>query len=295
LLYTKGESPRIAFMPMGTELNYYMTSIADGLIKGLFNKSIDMFTAAPKSSADSEKQNEILKDIIEQKPHGIIICSHDLQVAAPLFQKAIEEGIVICLINHDNAHLPTPVHAVVGYRQKEATGRMGAYIAEKIGTQRIKAGIIRGVPGYHSTQRFNGFLEPLLDKENFEITSVRNGLWNEQSGYDVAQEMLLEHPEINLIFAENDHQAVGAIKAALQAGRQDMRIIGHDGAISGLRNVVSGHLLATTDTHPVEMGMMAVMAVVNCLEGNIPGGFLETPANIVDKRNVVTALVNNLS
>jgi ABC-type sugar transport system substrate-binding protein len=124
---------------------------------------------------------------------------------------------------------------------------------------------------------------------------VRNGLWNEQSGYDVAQEMLLEHPEINLIFAENDHQAVGAIKAASQAGRQDIRIIGHDGAISGLRNVVSGHLLATTDTHPVEMGMMAVMAVMNCLEGNIPGGFLETPANIVDKRNVVTALVNNLS
>jgi ABC-type sugar transport system substrate-binding protein len=216
-------------------------------------------------------------------------------VAAPLFQKAIEEGIVICLINHDNAHLPTPVHAVVGYRQKEATGRMGAYIAEKMGTHRIKAGIIRGVPGYHSTQRFNGFLEPLLDKENFEITSVRNGLWNEQSGFDVAQEMLLEHPEINLIFAENDHQAVGAIKAASQAGRQDIRIIGHDGAISGLRNVVSGHLLATTDTHPVEMGMMAVMAVMNCLEGNIPGGFLETPANIVDKRNVVTALVNNLS
>ena len=294
LLYTRGETPKIVFMPMGTELNYYMTSIGNGLIKGLYNKSIDMLTAAPESPADSEKQNEILQDIIEQKPHGIIICSHDLQIAAPLLKKAIEAGIVICLINHDNAHLPVPVHAVVGYRQKEATSRMGAYIAEKMAGNRIRAGIIRGVPGYHSTQRFNGFLEPLLDMENFDITAVRDGLWNEQSGFDVARQMLLEHPEINLIFAENDHQAVGAIKAATQLGRQNVKIVGHDGAISGLRNIVSGRLFATTDTHPVEMGTMAIMAVLNCLDGNIPGSFLETPSNIVDKRNVVSALFNNM-
>ena len=293
LIYNGSENPRIAFMPMGTELNYYMISIGNGLIAGLHSKRVDIFTAAPKSTADSQRQNEILRDVIEQKPHGIIICTHDLQVAAPLFKKAIDTGIVICLINHDNAQLPVPVHAVVGYRQKEATRRMGAYVGDKLGAQRIKAGIIRGVHGYHSTQRFSGFLEPLIDRENFDIISIQYGRWNEKSGFDAALSMLSAHAEINLIFAENDHQAMGAIRAARQLGRQDVRIVGHDGAISGLRHVVSGDLFATTDTHPVEMGNMAIMSVLNCLEGNITGGFIETPADIVDKRNVVSALVNH--
>jgi ribose transport system substrate-binding protein len=293
LLYSRDENPRIAFMPMGTELNYYMISIGNGLVGGLHNKSVDIFTAAPKSTADNKKQNEILKDVIEQKPHGIIICSHDLQAAAPLFKKAIETGIVICLINHDNANLPIPVHAVVGYRQKEATRRMGAYIADKMGTSLIRAGIIRGVHGYHSAQRFSGFLEPLIDKEDFDITSIQYGQWNEQGGFKAALEMLRAHPKINLIFAENDHQAVGAIRAAKQLGHQGIKIVGHDGAVSGLRHIVSGNLFATTDTHPVEMGNMAIMSVLNCLEGNITGGFIETPTDIVDKRNVVTALINH--
>ncbi len=293
LIYNRDDNPKIAFMPMGTELNYYMVSIENGLFDVIHDRSVELYTAAPKNAADSKKQIKILKEVIEQKPHAIIICSHDLYLAAPLFRKAIETGIAICLINHDNINLPVPVHAVVGYRQKEATRRMGAYITEKFCSGNVKAGIIRGVPGYHSTERFMGFIEPLAGRENFSITSIQNGLWTEQSGFDTAHQMLLEHPEINLIFAENDHQAVGAIKAARQLRRLDVKIFGHDGAVSGLRNIVSGRLTATTDTHPVEMGNMAIMSVLNCLDGNITGSFIETPTDIVDKRNVVTALVNN--
>ncbi len=289
LSYKSGEVPRIAYMPPATEFNYYM-AIGEGLKSFAEELGVETFMLAPQSGADINGQMGMIQDVISQQVDAIVLSTHDEAAAAPLVKQAVEAGIVVVIVNSDILEFPTPVHAVVGYNQRKGTQKMGEYVAEMIGDNEVSIGIIEGQPGWHSTERVGGFLDVVGELPNVTVAASLDGKWNVEGGNTAAMDMLQAHPEIEMIFAANDYEIMGASKAVSSLGRDDVKLFGNDGDTACLEEIAAGTVDATVNTTPFEMGKIALQVVLNSLAGEFEGGYVETPTTIVDQDNAVEYL-----
>lgn len=275
---------RVAYMPPATEFNYYI-AIGEG-IKDLAGKTgVDTFMLAPQSGADINGQMGMLQDVISQKVDAIIISTHDENAAAPLLKRAVNEGIVVAIVNSDIPKFPTPVHAVVGYSQRKGTFKIGQYALKLADGKALNVGVIEGQPGYHSTERCGGFLDAIKGSQ-FKVVTSLDGKWNVEGGNAAGMDALQAHPEIDLIFAANDYMIMGTAMAAKALSKKDLILLGNDGDTAGLEAIHEGRVTATVDTTPFVMGQIALQVVLDIFDKSFPGGFVETPTTIVDKANV---------
>jgi len=280
---------RIAYMPPATEFNYYI-AIGEGIKEAAAKRGIDTFMLAPQSGADINGQMGMLQDVITQKVQAIILSTHDEHAAAPLVKKAVDAGIAVVIVNSDIPDFPAPVDAVVGYSQRNGTHKEGEYALKLVGDKPMKVGILEGQPGYHSTERCGGFLDAIKGSK-LEVVSSLDGKWNVEGGNAAAMDMLQAHPEIKMIFAANDYEIMGAAQAAKALHRNDLLLFGNDGDTgAGLEPIAAGDVTATVDTTPFVMGQIALAVTADVLDNKYPGGWVETPTQIVDKSNVLDVL-----
>ncbi|MGK9170706.1 sugar ABC transporter substrate-binding protein [Inquilinus limosus] len=279
---------RIAYMPPATEFNYYI-AIGEGIKALAAERGVETFMLAPQSGADINGQMGMLQDVISQNVSAIILSTHDEHAAAPLVKRAVEKGIAVIIVNSDIAKFPTPVHAVVGYSQRAGTHKIGDYALTLAAGGAKKVGVIEGQPGYHSTERVGGFLDAIKGS-TFDVVSSLDGKWNVEGGNAAGMDMLQSHPEIELIFAANDYMIMGAALAAKALGRDSLILLGNDGDTAALEQIKAGGITATVNTSPFVMGQVALQVTLDVLDGKYPGGWVETPTQIVDKSNVLPIL-----
>jgi ribose transport system substrate-binding protein len=280
---------RIAYMPPATEFNYYI-AIGEGIKDAAAKRGIETFMLAPQNGDDINGQMGMVQDVINQKVAAIILSTHDEHAAAPLVKQAVAQGIAVVIVNSDIRDFPAPVHAVVGYSQRNGTHKEGDYALKLVGDKAMAVGILEGQPGYHSTERCGGFLDAIKGS-NLKVVASLDGKWNVEGGNAAAMDMLQAHPEINMIFAANDYEIMGAAQAEKALGRKDLLMFGNDGDTgAGLEPIAAGNVTATVDTTPFVMGQIALTVTANVLDNQYKGGWVETPTTIVDKNNVLDVL-----
>ena len=136
---------RIAYMPPGTEFNYYI-AIGEGIKAEAKKRGIETFMLAPQSGADINGQMGMLQDVITKGVNAIIFSTHDEFAAQPLIKKAVSAGIAIIIVNSDIPDFPAPVHAVVGYSQRGGTHKLGDYAIKLAGGSRRNSSSSRASP-----------------------------------------------------------------------------------------------------------------------------------------------------
>jgi ribose transport system substrate-binding protein len=287
--YVAGEPMRIAYMPPATEFNYYM-AIGEGIKSQAEELGVETFMLAPQSGSDIEGQMGMIQDVMTQGVDAIILSTHDENAAAPLVQRAADDGIAVIIVNSDIPNFPTPVHGVVGYSQRNGTYKEGEYIVDLVGGE-AKVGVLEGLPGYHSTERIGGYLDYFADNApGMEVVASLPTAWNVETGNTAMMDLLQAHPEVEVVVTANDYIAIGAAKAADALGREDVLIFGNDGDTTGLEDIAAGRWTATVNTTPYVMGQVVLQVAHDCLMGEYPGGWTETPTTIVDQANVAEFL-----
>jgi len=279
---------RIAYMPPATEFAYYI-AIGEGIKAAAAAKGAEVFMLAPQSGADINGQMGMIQDVITQGVDAIILSTHDEAAAAPLVTRAVEAGIAVIIVNNDIPNFPTPIHAVVGYSQRNGTTAIGQYLVAMAAGAPMVVGVIEGQPGYHSTERVGGFLTGIEGAANITVAASIPGGWNVEGGNTAGMDILTAHPEINVLFAANDYMIMGAGVAAKSMGRE-VTLLGNDGDTAALEEIAGGTIAATVNTTPFVMGQIALNVTLDVLAGTFPGGFVETPTTIVDSTNILPVL-----
>lgn len=283
------ETFRIAYMPPATEFNYYI-AIGEGIKLVAEQEGVEVFMLAPQSGADINGQMGMIQDVLTQDVDAIIFGTHDEFAAAPLIERAVDQGIAVLMINSDIPNFPTPIHGVVGYSQRNGTHAMADWAIETYGDEPLRVGIIEGQPGYHSTERVGGFLDGIEGNENFEVVVSIDGGWNVEGGNTAGMDILQSHPDLDMIFAANDYMIIGASFAARALGQSEIVLLGNDGDTSGLEEIAAGNVTATVNTSPFLMGQAAMHATLDALQGTYPGGWIETPTSIEDHDGAISVL-----
>jgi len=286
--YDGSTTPRVAYMPPATGINYYI-AIGEGIKGKAAELGVETFMLAPQSGSDIEGQMGMIQDVLTQDVDAIILSTHDENAAAPLVKQAVDKGIAVIIVNSDIPNFPTPVHGVVGYSQRRGTFKEGMYA---IGMFQgvAKVGVLEGLPGYHSTERIGGYLDAFAYFPGMEIVASLPTEWNVETGNTAMMDLLQANPEIEVVVTANDYISIGAARAAEALGRTDVVIFGNDGDTTGLEDIAQGRWQATVNTTPFVMGQVALQVTMDCLNKVYPGGWTETPTVIVDKSNVLEYL-----
>jgi ribose transport system substrate-binding protein len=275
IAYQPGSPARIAYMP--PVINPYYGAIEQGAKAKAEELGVEMVTFSPSGDSDIAGQMKQLQDVATQGFDGVILSTHDENAAGPLVQKLDDAGIPVIIFNSDIANFPAPVSAVVGYAQRKATHALGDAIAKKFNGKAM-VGVLEGQAGYHSTERIGGFLDAFKPFPDMKIVASLPTTWDADTANKATLDMMQAHPEINLIVAANDFEAIGAVKALKGLNRTDVEVYGNDGATEGLEEIAAGDIQGTSNTVPYTMGQITMQVMMDVLNGTYPGGYLETPA-----------------
>ena len=277
----------VAFLPPASTLNFYRP-VGAGVRAVARSAGAKITELAPQDGTDTYAQAGMIQDVISRGVDAIVITTHDEHSAAPVLKRAVDKGIVVILVNSDIRSFPTPIHAVVGYSQRKAMQSLGQYVTGLPGTQALQLGLIEGLPGYHNTERMEGFVAG-IDKAKVKVLGRLSGSWTTEGGNTATLDMLQANPGINALIAANDDMAIGASLAAKALGKK-LLTTGADGQTSVLEAIAAKDVTATVDVAPYRMGEIAMQVALDALAGKFKGGWVETTTAIRDASNVLEVL-----
>ena len=147
--------------------------------------------------------------------------------------------------------------------------------------------VLRGIPTTIDNERVEAF-EAAIEGSGIEILGMEHGNWNRDDSFEVMQDFLSRHPEIDAVWASDDDMAVGALEAIAQAGREDeMWVLGGAGMKEMIQRVMDGdeQVPANVTYPPAMIGTAIELTALNFVS-NAPvsgdfiiGSVLITPEN----------------
>jgi hypothetical protein len=123
------------------------------------------------------------------------------------------------------------------------------------GAGKIQVGAIAGEHTQAGNARFRGLHTVVGEHPDIVQAGFQYGTWEEQPAKEAAAAMLRSAPEIRVLWCANDAMALGALAAAVEAGRQpgkDILIGGVDLMDRALAEVAGGRLEVSIGGHVVD-------------------------------------------
>ena len=121
-----------------------------------------------------------------------------------------------------------------------------------------KAAVIKCEPeAVYAIRRGEGF-KTNITAAGYNVVAEISGHSMSEQGYSIMQDLLSSHPDLVVVFAENDPMAVGAANALADAGRKDIVIIGFNNDPEAQDAIKAGILAGTVAQFPDEMGSLTV-------------------------------------
>ena len=140
-------------------------------------------------------------------------------------------------------------------------------------TEEVNIAILEGTTGAAAaTDRTAGIMEVLAGYPNYKVIASQTGNFTRAEGQAVMESFLKAHADIDVLLAENDDMALGAIDAIKAAGKvpgKDIIIVGCDSVKAAFDAIVAGEMNATIECNPLYAD--AVAALIKKLEAGEPG------------------------
>lgn len=229
----------------------------------------------PDAQMDFQKQISDVEDLLTQGVDILILNPLEPASLNRLTKEATAEGIPVVVVDSMIDEGADIVSQVLADNPNNGAG-LGQVLAEKMGSTQIKMAVISGRQGNpvgkaRRTGLFAGLVEAQLQLNNvsdYEIVTQLWGGWDEQGGVKAMEDALAGYPDINVVFAENDSMALGAIRVLKQANKlNDVVVVGYDGNKQAYDAIKSGDLFATALNNPFLMGEKAVEVGIEYLGG----------------------------
>jgi len=282
----------VAFVPKALNSPFW-AAMESAAAREAEEQDIHLVSLAADRETDVERQYQIIENLIQQGVDAILLAPAGSKELVTAIRKANDAGIPVFLLDTriDEAaaeSVGAEVLTYIGSDNFEGGSVAGRYLAATLGGSGEVA-IIEGISGHETAdQRRLGFLEGIAEYPGIRVVASQTANWERALAYNVAENLLQAHPEIDAIFAANDEMALGALEAADAAQRlETVSVIGFDAIPDALDNIKTGRLLGSVAQFPGEMGRLGVMHAATLLrEGTLPPKEVLTKVEIIDLRNL---------
>ena len=249
---------------------------------------VQLQVQAAEREIDVEKQMQIVENVIQTGIGVLAITPSGSREIVSALVKARDAKVPIIVVD---TRVDEKAAAAAGVRTETFVGSdnfeggrlAGGYVVKATGgTARI--GILEGIPGHETgDSRLRGFRHAVAGVPGITIAASQPANWERDQGFNVFQNMLQAHPDIDTVFAASDLMALGAIEAIAAAGRTGkIRVVGFDALDDAKKAIAAGTMEASVAQFPYEMGKMAIESAVKVMNGE------SLPPDIMVRLEMVT-------
>jgi len=242
-----------------------------------------------KDERDVAGQVAIVKQMIVQRVHAILIAPADSKSLVPVCKEAMDAGIVVVNIDNrfDDEALEENAAKIpfVGPDNKKGARTAAEYLARKL-TAGDEVAIVKGMPNaMNGIMRKLGF-EIAMSAAGMKIAVEQTANWHMDEAEKVVTGMLAQHPGLKAILCANDNMALGAV-AALRAADKlgKVYVIGYDNISAVQKDILDGNILCTVDQHADEIAIEGIRHALDILGGHLnpeQTDYKETKVDLID-------------
>jgi ribose transport system substrate-binding protein len=247
---------------------------------------------AAEREIDVEKQMQIVENMIQTGIQALCITPSGSREIVSALVKAKDAKVPIVVVD---TRVDAKAAADAGVRPETFVGSdnyeggklAGEYLIRVTGGN-ARVGILEGIPGHETgDSRMRGFRDAVKRAPGITIVASQPANWERDQGFNVFQNMLQAHQDIDSVFACSDLMALGAIEAIAAAGRTGrIRVIGFDALDDAKKAIAAGTMEASVAQFPSEMGRAAVESAVKVIRGETVPPDIKVKLELVTKDNV---------
>lgn len=256
------------------------------------------------AQTDISKQLNQVNNFIAAGVDAIIMTLTDTSAAAGISDAAEKAGIPLVYLNLEPENLgKLPAkQAYVGSKETDS-GKLGAEAACSLLKEKGKASdaqvyILMGDLAHQASRdRTSAFKETLAagDCKGATIADEQSAAWTRTNAMDLTTNWITAGQPIDVVFANNDEMAIGAIQALKAAGvsMDDVIVVGIDATQDGLAAMAAGDLDATVFQNAKGQSASAVDAAVSLVRGEAVDKNVWVPFELVTPKNMADYAARN--
>lgn len=286
-----GERATIALV-MKTLNNPFFINMEKGARESAEKMGVQLLVQAAEREVDVEKQMQIIENLIQRKVSAICVTPSGSKEIVPAIVKANRAGIPVLIIDTrvDSATLAEAggrIATFIGSDNVQGGRIAGQFIVQQL-KGRGKVAILEGIPGHETGDaRLSGFHQVVDLVPGIEIVTSQTANWERDQGYNVFQNILQSHPDVEALFACSDLMALGAIEAIAAAGRTgEVFVVGFDAIEDARLAITAGAMAGSVAQHPAEMGKYAVEYAQRLLRGEGIPDHIPVPIELITLQNI---------
>jgi ribose transport system substrate-binding protein len=238
---------------------------------------------------------QIIENLIQTRVGALAITPSGSKEVVPAIAKANAAGIPVVIVDTrvDPAaekEAGIKIAAFVGSDNYEGGKVAGRQMIEATGGK-AKVALLEGIPGHETgDSRLRGFKDATKGTPGIQVVASQTANWERDQAFNVFQNMMQAHPEIDALFACNDMMALGAMEAIAAAGKTGkIKVIGFDAVDDARKAIVAGTMVASVAQFPADMGRQAVASAVQLIKGEKPAPDQQVRIELVTKANATAA------
>jgi ribose transport system substrate-binding protein len=287
---TSSGKPRVALV-MKTLNNPFFIDMQRGAERAAKDLNVDLVVQAADRETDVERQMQIVENLIQARVGALALTPSGSREVVPVVGKANAANIPVVIVD---TRLDAKAASDAGVKTASFVGsdnyRGGQLIGEylvKAANGRAKVAVLEGIPGHETgDSRVRGFKDAIKNSPGVTIVASQPANWERDQGFNVFQNILQAHADVDTVFACNDIMALGAIEAIAAAGKAGhIRVLGFDAIDDARRAITEGRMTATVAQYPDEMGRAAIDAAVKAMKGEAVPADIGVRIGLITKDN----------
>ena len=239
---------------------------------------------------DAAKQLEMFEAAVNDGAAAIICDNAGADASIEAVQKAYDAGIPTFLVDREINESGLAAAQLVADNAQGAAAIAEAWV-EAMNYEGKYAELLGLESDTNCQVRSDNFHAVIDEYDTMEMVAQQSANWDQTEAYEKTEAILQSNPEITGIICGNDTMACGAVQACIDAGRDDIKIIGVDGSDEAAAYIKEGKMVGTALQQIALITKTAVEQADAYLNGTAP----EEEKQLVPCIAITAENVDNLS
>ena len=258
----------VGFSQVGAESDWRTANTES--MKSTFSEENGYNLIFDDAQQKQENQLTAIRNFIQQEVDYIVLAPVTETGWDTVLQEAKDAGIPVIIVDRmvdvsDDSLYTAWVGSNFKLEGQKAMAWLDAYLEAKgRGDEEINLVDIQGTIGASAQiGRTQGFDDAVEAHDNWTTLAQQSGEFTQAKGQEVMESFLKQNKDIDVVVAQNDNMAFGAIDALKAAGKtpgKDVTIISFDAIKAALKKVQSGEINAEFECNPLHGPRVAELA-----------------------------------
>lgn len=281
-----GETVYVVLKTTGPHMEFWQI-VRAGMEAAATEFDVDPVIVGPRWEKDIDHQIEILAEVIDSNPRGILLAASDYNRLVPEAERAAARGIIVVTLDSAlNSEVPVSFVAT----DNLSAGRKAGQEIERLVPADRRVALISHIEGVATAiEREEGVRSALKGRDPQQILGTYYSQNEPELAYDTVVELIETYPDLGGIVALNENSTVGAGRALRDLGIYDrIHLVGFDNSREEIEFLEKGVVKALVVQRPFNMGYLGIRTLAHAIRRQPVDAVIHTDAVLVRQSDMFT-------